>query len=269
MVVADPRTSTPKARQRVAAAFKAMQDRTQLRFLSERDFQETAYYERSQQARLGELSTESEITQDDRHELDDAVLELLGVARQEERKQLLDELYTYLKQFFIQTRRKEELANANKKKAGSSKRVTPQGLALEIFNELREHHPALLRTYEQLLDLSKPFLTVDLMQKGEPRLAADLLVSNGIMFWQGKRRVGSVATEHPAQQQLVYHLAMSGRRLLTRVPMSVEGCEALLRQHRQLLINRNSTIQALVAERTTDAKLQQATLDKLGPLLPS
>ena len=156
MLVPDPRQSTPKARQRVIAAFRAMQDRTQLRFLSERDFQETAYYDRGQQARLSELSTASELTQPDRRELDDAVLELLGVARKEERKQLLDELYAYLKQFFIQTRRKEELANANKKKAGSGKRVTPQGLALEIFNELREHHPTLLRRYEELLVFLQP-----------------------------------------------------------------------------------------------------------------
>jgi type I restriction-modification system DNA methylase subunit len=269
MLVADPRAGTPKARQRVSAAFRAMQDRTQLRFLSEQDFQETAYRNRGQQDQLSRLSTDSELTQADRRELDDAVLEMLGVTRKEERKEKVDALYVYLKQFFIQTRRKEELANANKKKAGSGKRVTPQSLALEIFQELREHHPALLRGYEQLLDLSKDFLTVDLMQKGSPSLAADAFVPNGIMFWQGKRRVGSVATEHPAQQQLVYHLAMSGRRLLTRVPMSVEGCEAVLRQHRQLLSNRNSTIQALAAERTTDPKLQQATLDKLSPLLPN
>ena len=269
MLVPDPRQGTARARTRVAQAFEAMRSRPQLRFISERDFQETAYYDRGEQARLSELSTDSELTQADRRELDDEVLELLGVARREERKQLIDELYAYLKPFFIQTRRKEELANANKKKAGSGKRVTPQGLALEIFNELREHYPALLRGYDQLLDLSKPFLTVDLMHKGEPRLAADAFVPNGIMFWQGKRRVGSVATEHPAQQQLVYHLAMSGRRLLSRVPMSVEGCDAMLRQHRQLLSNRNSTIQALVTERTTDAKLQQATLEKIGPLLPS
>ncbi len=269
MVVADPRAGTPRARQRIAAAFRAMQDRTQLRFISERDFQEVTYHDRGQQAQLGSLSADSELTQADRRELDEAVLELLGVGQRDERQALLDALYTYLTAFFRDTRRKEVLANANKKKAGSGKRVTPQALAQEIYQELREHHPTMLRTYEQLLDLSKPFLTVDLMQKGEPRLAADAFVPHGIMFWQGKRRVGSVATEHAAQQQLVYHLAQSGRRQLTRVPMSVEGCEAVLRQYRQLLSTRNSTVQALVTERTTDTKLQQATLDKLTPMLPN
>jgi len=269
MLVADPRAGTPKARQRVAAAFRAMQDRTQLRFISERDFQEAAYHNRGQQAQLGSLSAASELTQPDRRELDEAVLELLGVGQRDERQTMLDALYAYLKEFFRDTRRKEVLANANKKKAGSGKRVTPQALAQEIYQELREHHPTVLRTYEQLLDLSKPFLTVDLMQKGEPRLAADAFVPHGIMFWQGKRRVGSVATEHAAQQQLVYHLAQSGRRQLTRVPMSVEGCEVLLRQHRQLLSTRNSTVQALVTDRTTDPRLQQAILDKLAPMLPN
>jgi hypothetical protein len=269
MVVADPRAGTSKARQRIATAFRAMQNRTQLRFLSERDFQETAYYDRGQQDKLGELSVDSELTQDDRRELDDAVLELLGVVRKEERKQFIDALYIYLKHFFIQTRRKEELANVNKKKTSSSKRVTPQSLALEIFQSLREHHPSLLRGYEQLLDLSKPYLTVDLMQKGEPKLAADAFVPNGIMFWQGKRRVGSVSTEHSAQQLLVYYLALNGRRLLTRIPMSIEGCESLLQRYRQLLNNRKETIQALVADRTSDAKLQQATIEKLVPMLPS
>lgn len=269
MLVADPRAGTPRARQRVATAFRAMQDRTQLRFISERDFQEATYYARGRQDELRSLSADSELTQPDRRELDDAVLELLGITRREERQEMLTALYGYLTAFFRDTRRKEVLANANKKKAGSGARVTPQSLAQEIFLELREHHPALLRPYEQLLDLTRPFLTVDLMHRGEPQLAADLLVPNGIMFWQGKRRTGSVATEHPAQQRLVYALALSGRRQLTRVPMSVEGCEAVLRQFRQLLDSRNSTINALVAERTTDPRLQQATSDKLTPMLPN
>jgi hypothetical protein len=269
MLVPDPRAGTPRARQRVATAFRTMQDRTQLRFISERDFQEATYYARGRQDELRSLSADSELTQPDRRELDDAVLELLGITRREERWEMLTALYSYLKEFFRDTRRKEVLANANKKKAGSGARVTPQSLAQEIFLELREHHPAILRTYEQLLDLTRPFLTVDLMHRGEPRLAADLLVPNGIMFWQGRRRTGAVATEHTAQQQLVYALALSGRRQLTRVPMSVEGCEAVLRQFRQLLDSRNSTINALVAERTTDPRLQQATVDKLTPMLPN
>lgn len=67
----------------------------------------------------------------------------------------------------------------------------------------------------------------------------------------------------------MYHLALSGRRLLARIPMSIEGCEALLRQHWQLLNSHHSTIQALIVKHTTDLKLQQATIEKLTPMLPS
>ena len=270
MLVADPRVATPKACQRVATAFRAMQNRTQLRFLSEQDFQETAYYDRGQQDQLVRLSADSELTQTDRRELDDAVLELMGITAKADRKTLIDALYAYLKDFFIDTRRKEERANANKKRAGNGKKINPQTLALEIFGVLREHHPNLTRGYDHMLDLSKPYLTVDLMQKGEPQMAAsDAFVPNGVIFWQGKRRVGAVETEHVAQQRLVYHLALNGRRLLTRVPMSEESCEALLKQHRQLLDSRNGTIQILVTDRTSDEKLQQSTIEKLTPMLPS
>ena len=38
--------------------------------------------------------------------------------------------------------------------------------------------------------------------------------------------------------------------------MAVESCEAVLRQHRQLLSRRNGTIQALATDRPTAVNLQ-------------
>jgi hypothetical protein len=51
----------------------------------------------------------------DRRELDDAVLQLIGVASKRRRDELIAELYAYLREFFERTRQKEEKAIANKK----------------------------------------------------------------------------------------------------------------------------------------------------------
>src|SRR5215217_942163 len=161
MRVPDPRLATTAQKQRVAEAFRAMRDRPTLGFLSERRLRRMNLIAKGKEKELERLSQETELTQPDRRELDDAVLELLGVKSARERAAILDDLYAYLEEFFEETRQKEEIAIRNKNTAGKSKMVRPADLANEIFAVLEREHGALLRSYEDFIDYSKPFDTYE------------------------------------------------------------------------------------------------------------
>lgn len=59
-------------------------------------------------------SLDPELDMADRRNLDHAVLELLGINSKREREEWIERLYAYLREFFDDTRRKEERAIATK-----------------------------------------------------------------------------------------------------------------------------------------------------------
>ena len=64
----------------------------------------------------GELDELSDLSEADRRELDDAVLDLLGIETKKQREKMTGDLYDYLCEYFEWVRRKEEKAILNKKK---------------------------------------------------------------------------------------------------------------------------------------------------------
>jgi hypothetical protein len=133
MLVPDPRKATKKQLDRVAAAFEKMKGRKVLQFLSERRMREMAYTQAGKADQLRNLSDECELDMPDRRELDDAVLDLLGVKTKKERDDIIRYLYGYLREFYEDTRRKEEKAIANKKRAGKKGAASPRDIAAQIF----------------------------------------------------------------------------------------------------------------------------------------
>lgn len=268
MAVADPAQGTAAARKRVAEAFRAMQGRPQGRFVSDRAFKETALRAAGKDRELARLSDASELDAPDRHALDDAVLELLGVASADERQALRAELYTYLREFFVATRKKEEKATANRSKTNRRGRVTPQSLAQDVVSALTAHHAALLRTYDDLFDPSEPFDTYEVPARGEPRFGtADAFAAHAVTFWQNSKRVAAVPTRHEAQQRLVHHLAGHGVRPFVAAPVSETAARALHDRHAALMRDRLATVAALVDERTNDEKLAAQAREKVGQML--
>jgi methylase of polypeptide subunit release factors len=129
MLVPDPRQGTEAARARVAKAFAAMKGRRAMQFLSERRMREMALGAKGRRSELAQLRDESELDQPDRHELDDAVLELLGIRIKAERTELLTHLYGYLEQMFEQLRAKEEKGIGNKNRTRRRGAVRPDDIA--------------------------------------------------------------------------------------------------------------------------------------------
>ena len=146
-----------KKNKRVAAAFEKLKKRPAFQFLSERRFRQMAYRRKGREADLDQLSDLCELDLPDRRELDDAVLEMLGVADPARRQALLDELYAYLRQFFEWTRQKEEKAIRNKLTSRRKVKVNPAAVAGQILAEIQSNHPSLLRRYDpDFLDASQP-----------------------------------------------------------------------------------------------------------------
>ena len=121
-------------------------------FLSEQLLRQRSLTARGKKSQLADLSNTTEMDNPDRQELDDAVLELLGIESAPTRKRLRERLYAHLKDYFEKERRKEEEAQDNKKRTKAKERQTPQGLAQAVFDYVAEHNPLLLRGYEDLSD---------------------------------------------------------------------------------------------------------------------
>ena len=154
----------------MAQAFENLKQRQALYFLSERRLRHMAYTQAGKERELEKLSDQCELDMDDRRELDDAVLEMLGVQPAEQRQALIDELYDYLREFFEVTRQKEEKAIINKNKARRLVLVRPAEVAAQILAEIKEDHPDLLRRYDpDFLNLNQPWIPTTFPPKDNPR----------------------------------------------------------------------------------------------------
>ena len=87
MPIPDPTQASKKSKIRVQKAFSDLKKRKAFFFLSERRLREMAYTQMGQEVELEKLSDICELDMDDRRELDDAVLELIGVRSKKKRQE--------------------------------------------------------------------------------------------------------------------------------------------------------------------------------------
>ena len=271
MLVPNPRLAGEEQIARVAKAFGKIQERNPLQFLSERRLRHMAFTQAGKEAQLDKLSDLCELDMADRRELDDAVLEMLGVESSERRQELREELYDYMREFFELTRQKEEKAIVNKNKARRRGQASPTEIATQILAEMSESHPDLLRGYDpDFLDLTKPFDTFDLPGESVPQALKDtnpLLYDRGVVFLKGKKPFANLITKIPEQDPLIILLAGSGIHGLVRVPHEPEECDRLYHEYAAFLCRREETIRELIANRTLDEDMQEKIYAALMPRL--
>lgn len=264
MRVPDPRKAAKAQRERVAGAFQAMKDRDVLGFVSGRRMRRMSYTAKGNEAELEKLSDESELTQDDRRALDDAVLQMLGVKSEKERARLLNELYEYLAEFFEWTRQKEEQAIQNKKKAKKGKTATPQAVAREIFSEVERDYGSLLRTYDDFIDLSKPYDSYEIPDSGTPTPDDGLFEQHAVRFVGAKPgEIPTVETRSEAQRTLLLLLIEGGIKDFPRIPVDDAESQSLYERYAAFLEQRTNTLRTLIEERTADPDLQGKIYDIL------
>ena len=197
------------------------------------------------------------------------MLELLGVSSKKKRQALLDELYKYLGDFFEWTRQKEEKAIANKKTAKRRGQANPAELALQIFREIEENEPQLLRKYDpNFIDTKKSFDTFDLPEKGDAKVESNLFAKHGVAFKKGKKTLGFVETKLAAQDDLLALVANSGLRGLVRIPHEEDEIDRVFKKYSEFVKHLNKRINELTEERTADEDIQEKIRVSLTSLLP-
>jgi len=257
MRVPDPRQSTAADRKRVAAAFRRLRERPVMGLLSERRLRRMAYTARGDSAALGSLSDETELDKADRHDLDDAVLQLLGMSSPAERGQFRADLYSYLRGFFEATRSREERAIQNKKTSKRAATAKPETVAQQILEAILAEQPGLGIPYDgELLDASKPFDTVELPTEGAPEYENGLFEGHAIAFRKGKKVISRVVVAHPEQGELVIALSRSGHHGFVRVPHESEEARRVNKSFELLQMRRDEVITRLIEDRIADSELQ-------------
>ncbi len=269
MPVPDHRDISTSTKEKIAMAFNEMKKRHVLQFLSERRLRAMAYMQKGLEDKLANLSDECELDMADRRELDDAVLEMIGVDDPKRREELIDQLYHYLRQFFEWTRQKEEKAILNKKKAKRRGPARPSEIAVQVYEEILEKHLHLLKQYDtDFLDRSKPFDTYDLPSDGAPDHHTDLFTAHGVQFIKGKgKQVAVIPTKHPAQNNLIVLLAESGTRGLVRIPHDESECKRVFQVYQSFIHKRDKKVFELIEERTADEEMQEKIYEALMPLV--
>ena len=264
VMIADKKTLS-----RIQDAFQEMSKRKALQFLSERRMREMAWRQSGKEKDLKKLSDQCELDMADRRELDDAVLEMLGVASPKRRKAMIDALYGYLREFFERTRQKEEKAILNKNKARRRGKTDPAQIAAQIFDEIAESCGEFLRQYDpDFLDRTQPFDTFEIPAEGEPAPYRDMFIPHGVRFIKGKKtQTALLKTSNPVQDDLIVLLCRSGIRGLIRVPHEDRECRRVLGLYESYIGKRENMIRRLIEERTADEDLQKMIYDAMQPLV--
>lgn len=269
MLVPDPTKASKKAQEKVAKAFEKLKQRKALQFLSERRMRQMAYTKAGKEAELDKLSDECELDMPDRRDLDDAVLEMMGVRSKARRQELIDELYGYLRQFFEWTRQKEEKAIINKGIAKRRGPARPGEIASQISQWITENEGQLLRQYDSdFLDKSKPFDTFDIPAEGTAEAYSDMFTTHSVKFLKGRsNQIALIETKNPAQSDLIVLVARSGIQGLVRIPHEEDECLNVFREYDGFIRERERRLRELIAERTADEDMQEKIYDALMPLI--
>jgi methylase of polypeptide subunit release factors len=264
MLVPDwTRASAPVAA-RIQAAGRQLRQRGVLGMLSDRRLRAKSLLERNRGSDLDNLSDVTEFDCEDRQELDDAVLELLGIVSVRRRTDLRQQLYEHLRSYFEKERRKEEEAIDNKRQAKMRSRQTPDTLAQAVFDLIHEQDPLLLRSYEDLADRYGHDALDDarfIPRPDQVKLQDDLLGSG--LFYRSTR-TGTrelVRARHGAQAELMLEIALLGEGDDTYfLPSDPELCRKLagqLREHREA---RERKAREILKDRTADPDLIEKAL---------
>jgi hypothetical protein len=264
MLVPDWTRAAPGVAQRIRTAGKRLRERGVLGMLSERRLRAKSLLERNKRAMLDAYSDATEFDCEDRQELDDAVLELLGVRSAKERAALLERLYDHLRAYFEKERRKEEEAQDNKRKAKARSRQTPDTLAQAVFDLIHEQNPLLLRSYEDLSDRYGHNALDDARYIPRPdqlKLQNDLLGS-GLFYRSSKTgKPEMVRARHAAQAELMLEIALLGEGDDTYfMPSDPELCRKLAQQVREQRESRESKARELLEDRTADPDMVEKAL---------
>jgi methylase of polypeptide subunit release factors len=265
MLIPDLRLASRKIIQALESAMDSLTARAPMQLLSERRLRRMAFEKSGKMAELELLPNESELDMPDRRALDHIVLELLGVKSKKERDEWIHRLYEYLRQFFEETRQKEEQAIGNKNVTKRKGAVSPQDLAMQLAAELNTQEPLLFRSYKDFFNESgvgDNWIAREVPADGVPEVQVDLH-DVGVRFMRGKKQVEFVRMPSETHAALAVVAIREMRRETVQLPRAEASCVTLLRDYQSFLGKRDQRLRDAIAERVADVDVQEIVLSLL------
>ncbi len=240
MLVPDVRNASPEVASRAVSACERMSRRNASRYLYE------------------------EFTLDDRRELDDATLEILGIEDADERVALRDRIYRDVTDMQHSIRDRELIAQGDRRRSARRGTTTPQDIADELWAE-HESSLDLLQFPEDFVTRSNEGEMFDL-PSGEVEVG-EAMMDTGDLLKVGTIRVGGRDGEvldvaSMSQARFLEALSQCHRDGQIRLP-SDEVCDDAVSSFGQYRSELRDRCSQLARQRTTDQRRQRAIVDAL------
>ncbi len=258
--VPDPRGVSEETARRISKALRSMGDRP-VTHLVEDALLECHSSERLREILASPPTLPKELQQEDRRELDDAVLELMGVSNPKERKTLLDELYleTTLYYRYLRT---QDIQSMENRATGKQRKLTAEDIAASIWDSLDAADQG-----PRLVDwLAERQVTTSAVQIPDGKAKAlgrgHMFSSSAVEFAQGK----SLHQEEyagPGQAALVATLANLDIRGSVEVPADDATCKQWRKDIEARLKAASERLDELAATRTGDHSLREGVVGLL------
>ena len=265
MLVPDLRLASGKMTRMLEAAMDGLAKRSPLQMLSERRLRQMAFGKSGKKAELDQLSDECELDMPDRRALDHLVLEMVGMTKATQRDEWINRLYEYLREFFEETRRKEEQAIVNKNVTKRQGAVSPQDLAMQIADEFNTQDSLLFRTYKDFFNQSGSgdnWIAREVPPDGRPELHVDLH-DVGVRFMRGNKKIEFISLPSEAHAALAVVAIREMRRETVQLPLAATICVALLNNYQSFLDRRDDQLRDAIAQRVADGDVQATVLNFL------
>ena len=240
MLVPDIRKASPDAIERAVSACERMSRRNARRYLYE------------------------EFDLDDRRELDDTTLEILGIEDPDERAALRDRLYRDVTDMQQSIRDREIIAQRDRRRSARRGTTTPQDIADELWTE-HESSLNLLQFPEDFLTRSNEGALFDL-PSGEVEVG-EAMMDTGDLLKVGTIRVGGRDGEvldvaSMSQARFLEALSQCHRDGQVRLPDD-EVCDDAVSSFGQYRSDLQDRFSGLARQRTTDQRRQRTVVNAL------
>lgn len=242
MLVPNPENASEKIRRKLEEALESMLKRDSLALI---DVDSTS------------VDWTGELALADRHKLDDAVLELLGISDKKERESLRAELYEEVTKLYRQLRVAERIMQRHRSANARQGRATAQSIAAEIWDSLDT--PPDYRTPLDFIPPRARTETFDLPAEGRARII------RGNMFQPDSVQIGDTIIElgDSVRCEFVKHLSQIGINGSVRVPTHPEHCLNAQRNYQTYADETNAEFQRLAAAYTSEEPMQERVVKEL------
>lgn len=248
----DPRGISDELSSKLIAALRSMQQRDVGRLVEEQ-LMDCHDPERAKRIAETPVVLSRELTQADRHDLDEAVFELLGVRDPSQRKALTDRLYRETALHF-RAIRVVEIQKMEQRKKSASRRFSTEELAADLWDaaELEDMTP-LSEWIAKQPGLTAAAIILD----GSARLSAHAEMFDDTTVYFGKNPKDHVICSSRDEAELIKLIAELGVRGPIHVPPTATRCRHFMAAIQERVSSARSRFEELAQTRTSLEEKQE------------